>query len=198
MKERPPFYMAFDQAPRFTGWATGPADPTAVPRWGTIVGSDYGDDDQRMMADLAKDLRGLFDKYQPEAIFFEQIVIDQRHVNLPITYAQFAVAATILFVAMEYGIPAEMVIISEWRKRFLGRSNMPKHAGKRGQGREWLKEAAKIECARRGWLTDSDHEAEALAILDFGLAAKSTAYRFATKADVERRQQKARKENMEK
>lgn len=190
-------FMAFDQAPRFTGWAAGPADPTAIPRWGTIVGSDYGDDDQMMMRDFAKDVEALLDRFKPEAVFFEQIVIDQRHVNLPITYAQFAIAATLQFVTMARGIPCEMVLISDWRKRFLGRANMPKHAGKRGQGREWLKAAAKIECARRGFLTDSDHEAEALGILDYGIASKSVDYRFKTKADVERRQQKARKENME-
>lgn len=160
--------------------------------------SNYGDDDQRMMRDFEFEFLGLIDKFKPSYIFFEQIIIDQRHVNLPVTYAQFALVSAIQFIAMQKNIPCEMVIIAQWRKRFLGRSNMPKHAGKRGAGREWLKDAAKIECLRRNLLVNNDHEAEAIGILDYGMASKSFDYKWRTKGDVERRRLAAAREEMQK
>jgi hypothetical protein len=190
--------LAFDQAPNNTGWAFSTDEEEARPVWGTITMSDYGDDDQRMMLDFGKALRPLFEKYQPTHTFFEQIVIDHRHVHTPTLYRQFSVACTIQFVAAEFRVPSELVEIAPWRKRFLGRANMPKTAGKKGEGRPWLKQAAMIECARRGCLVRNDHEAEAIGILDYGLACVSRAYHFRTKGDAERRRLAATRQDMEK
>jgi Holliday junction resolvasome RuvABC endonuclease subunit len=190
-------FLGLDQAPRNTGWAASSDEEGARVEFGTIAMSDYGDDDQRMMRDFEFEMRGLITRFRPSFIFFEQIIIDMRHVNLPVTYAQFSLVSVIQFVGMQMNIPTEQVLIADWRKRFLGRSNMPKHAGKKGQGREWLKDAAKIECLRRNLLVNNDHEAEAVGILDYGMASKSFDYKWRTKGDVERRRLARAREDMQ-
>jgi hypothetical protein len=195
-------FLAFDQAPNHTGWAASSDEEGAKVHFGTLSMSDYGDNDQRMARDLEFEIVGLLKKFQPRYVFFEQIVVKTHKgvpiLNMPVLYAQFTVACTIQVVCMQHNVECEMILIADWRKRFLGRSNMPKWAGKKGKGRDWLKEAAMIECARRNLLPANDHEAEAIGILDYGIASKSFDYRFRTKGDVERKRLAAAREEMQK
>jgi hypothetical protein len=179
--------IAFDQAPSNTGWAFTTDDEEEMIRFGTISMSDYGSDDQRMMRDLRKELVTLFGWFKPQFAFFEQIVINEKHIHLPTTYRQFAVASVIQFVAMDHQCHCELVEIARWRKRFLGRTNAPKLDRKRSGSRDWLKQAAVTECARRNIYVKNDHEAEAIGILEYGLSSKSPAYRYRTKYEAQRK-----------
>ncbi len=190
-------FLGLDQAPNNTGWAASSDADNAKVSWGTIRMSDYGDDDQRMIRDFEFDMLGLIDRFKPQWVFFEQIVI-KIPINTPVLYSQFTLVGLIQTICMQKNIPCEMVLIGEWRKRFLGRANKPKSTPPSTKGRDWLKEAAEIECARRGHLVSNDHEAEAIGILDYGMASKSFDYKQRTKADVVRRQLAWRRKDLEK
>lgn len=192
-------FLAFDQAPNNTGWAFSSDDEDARLEFGSLAMPDYGGDDQRLARDLEFELVGLINKYRPDCCFFEQIVTDFGRFNPPVLYKQFTVACTIMIVMAQHSIPCEMVNISDWRKRFLGRNNPPKAKRKKhGPNSEVLKEMAMQECARRNILPKNDHEAEAIGILDYGMASKSFNYRFRTKGEAERRALAARREDMQK
>ena len=191
-------FLAFDQSPRNTAWAFSTDVEKARVEFGEINMSDYGDDDQRLARDLEFELQGLLSKYEPDWVFFEQIVTDFGRFNPPVLYKQFTVSCTIMIVCGQRGINCELVNISDWRKRFLGRNNVPKAQRKKGPNSDVLKEMALTECARRNIYPSSHHQAEAIGILDYGMASKSFDYRWRTKADVERRQQAARREDMQK
>jgi hypothetical protein len=59
------------------------------------------------------------------------------------------------------GIPCRQAEMRDWRKHFLGRST---------GGREELKKAAIEACHARGWAVDGDDQADAVGVLDYGLA----------------------------
>jgi hypothetical protein len=191
--------LGFDQAPNNTGWAAWSDADDAVPIFDTITMSNYGKDDQRMAKDFEFEIVGLLNRFRPDAVYFEQIIIPSGFIDTNTLYAQFTVACTIQVITAQRGIPAFMVEIPRWRKRFLGRANAPKWmVGKTQKGRDVLKEMAMIECARRNLLPKNDHEAEAIGITDYGLAHLSFDYKKRTKADVERRQQHWRRLEMQK
>jgi Holliday junction resolvasome RuvABC endonuclease subunit len=193
--------LGLDQAPNNTGWAVLSDDGVTPPKFGTIVMSDYGDDIQRTLKDFAFELHGLYNEFNPQFVFCEQIVLDERHINLPVLIDQAAIVGAVLMSSAERNIRGYMVEIAVWRKRFLGKSNAPNWAVDRQtkSGRKWLKEAAMNECVRRYFpnVPKNDHEAEAIGIADYGLAFVSHDYRFATKGDVERRRQKRVREDMQ-
>lgn len=190
--------IGLDSAPNNTGWCVLSDDERTKPVWGLFEFGGYGHNDQLLMQDVRRAVAGLLQEHKPDAVFFEQIVIDARHVDINVLYAQFSVVSAIQFACLDLEINARQVLIASWRKRLLGRSNMPKHEGKRGKGRDWLKEAAMIEAARLGVLAGTDHEAEAFGIADYGLATISTKYRLATKARADRTAVARRRKDMEK
>lgn len=176
--------VGFDQAPRNIGWAYGAATDPLRPSFGLYQPGNFGDSDELLLRDVKDFAIDLVNRSRAEAMFFEQIVIDTRHVNLPVTYAQFAVVAGLMSAADHCDVPIYMVTIAKWRKRFLGRANAPK--GHKSHDKV-LKDMARKACADRGWLIEDHNVAEACGIWEYGLAFADASYRRRSKADTVRR-----------
>lgn len=176
--------LALDQAPRHSGFCYGESISGIAPAWGVKDFDSYGENELLLIRDYRKWLTPLCEQIKPAVIYCEQIVIDMRHINLRVTYQQFAVVAAITVVADDLGIDLYEVDISVWRKRALGKNNKPKWAAKGEDG--WLKDAAKLACMDRDWLIEDHNAAEAALIWDYGCAHCDTTYRAATKPHVER------------
>lgn len=183
--------LGLDQSPRNTGWAYWSDDGIGLPASGCKAFDSYGSAHRFLMLDVRDWLGGLLDRSGATAVYFEQIIIDFRHVDVPVFEEQQAVTAAIEFTCMDRGVEPFKVLIGQWRKLFLGRANAPKDEGR--NSKKWLKEAAMRAAFERGWKADSEHEAEALGIMHYGLAHASPAYRKRARAEAERRQFKARR-----
>lgn len=176
--------LGVDQAPRHTGFAYGESRVGCVPVWGVKHFESYGENEIFLIRDVRRWLLTLCEEVQPAVIYCEQIIINQRHINLPVTYQQFAVVAAISSVAEHLGIDVFQVDIATWRKRALGKSNKPKWAVD-GED-QWLKEAAKLACADRNWLIEDHNSAEAALIWEYGCAHADKEYMAASKPRVAR------------
>ena len=176
--------MGLDQAPRHSGFCYGESMAGVVPQCGVKDFDSYGENEIPLVRDYRRWLLTLCEEVQPQLIYCEQIIINMQHVNLPVTYQQFAVVGAIVGVCEHLGIDLFQVDIASWRKRALGKNNKPKWAVDGND--KWLKEAAKLACAERGWLIEDHNAAEAALIWDYGCAHCDTAYRAATKPHVER------------
>jgi hypothetical protein len=176
--------MGLDQAPRHSGFCHGESTAGLVPTWGVKHFESYHDNEIPLVRDYRRWLITLCEVVQPKVIYCEQIVIDMRHINLPVTYQQFAVVGAIVGACEFLGIDLFQVDISTWRKRALGKANKPKWVANGEDG--WLKEAAKAACLQRNWLIDDHNAAEAALIWDYGAAHVDPNYRAATKPHIER------------
>lgn len=176
--------LALDQAPRTTGFCYGESKFGTVPVWGVRSFPSYGENEIPLCREVRRWLLTLCEEVQPKVISVEQIIINRNHVNMPVTYQQFAVVAAVIGVVEHLGIDLFQIDIVEWRKRALGKSNKPKWAP---DGEDsWLKEAAKFACAQRNWLIEDHNAAEAALMWDFQCAFVDKAYMVASKPDVER------------
>lgn len=176
--------LSLDQAPRHSGFCYGESKHGVVPTWGVKHFDSYGENEIPLMRDYRRWLVTLCEEIRPAVIYCEQIIINAQHINLPVTYQQFAVVAAICATCEFVGCDLYQVDIATWRKRALGKNNKPKWAPTNEDG--WLKEAAKFACAQRNWLIDDHNAAEAALIWDYGCAHCDTAYRAATKPHIER------------
>lgn len=176
--------LAMDQAPRHSGFCYGKSVAGTVPTWGVKHFDSYGENEIPLVRDYRRWLLTLCEEVQPEVIYCEQIIINMQHVNLPVTYQQFAVVGAIVGVCEHLGLDLFQVDIATWRKRALGKNNKPKWAVDGTD--KWLKEAAKKSCLERNWLIEDHNAAEAALIWDFACAHVDTTYRAATKPHVER------------
>lgn len=175
--------FAVDQAPRNIGFCHGIADADMPPVWGVQEFDSYGENGVMLVRSVRKFMISKLEIVRPDFVYCEQIVINAKHINLPVTYQQFAVVAGIEAACDFVGCECFMVDIGTWRKRFLGRGNAPKWAVDRT---DWLKDAAKRAALERGWLIDNHHAAEAAAIWDYGAAHCDIEYRRKTAARVTR------------
>lgn len=62
----------------------------------------------------------------------------------------------------------------EWRKEFIG--SKPGHLAGKDEKRAWYKEQALERCWNRGWPVESEHEAEAAGLLNYGLCVNYPEY----------------------
>lgn len=175
--------LAVDQAPRNIGFCYGESDATLRPTWGLQEFDSFGENGVLLIREVRRWMISICEIARPAVVYCEQVVINAKHINLPVTYQQFAVVAGIEAACDFIGCDCFMVDIATWRKRFLGRGNAPKWAVDRTG---WLKDCAKIVCADRGWLIDSHHVAEAAGIWDFEAAHCDIEYRRHTAARVTR------------
>jgi hypothetical protein len=175
--------LGIDQAPRNCGFCYGESNSEIVPKWGSQDFQSFGENGVLLCREIRKWVISICEIAKPQAVYCEQIIIRPNHINLPITYQQFAVVAGIEAACDFLGIECFMVDIGVWRKRFLGRGGAPKWAVDRTN---WLKDAALKACADRGWLIDNHHAAEAAALWDFGCAHVDIEYRRRTAARVTR------------
>jgi len=157
--------LAFDQAPRFIGWAYGP--PGGVPVRGVRENPDYGENTARLGANVRDWALHLIKSSGAERVYFEQIIVRKFGLSAPVLFAQFKVACAIETAAELAGLQddAYEVDISDWRREFYLGRRPPKDAD--SQSEVW-KHMALRECANRGWLMEDHNTAEACGIWHYG------------------------------
>mgnify|MGYP001612439926 CR=1 FL=1 len=152
-------YVGLDLATR-TGWATW--WPGIVrPHSGTLKLSRH--DPHSVAPDLEKLRAHLSElhKIHPVELVFYEAPIMMRVDNIDKLRLLLGLANMVEWWCHKMGIPCRQAAMQDWRKHFLGF-----HQG----GRDVLKAAAVKACADRGWETKTDDQAEALGVLDYGLA----------------------------
>lgn len=174
--------LGLDQAPRFTGFCYG--EPGSErPRWGTKEFSDFGNNEVPLMEEVEGWFTNLVKSSGAQVVYFEEIFVNTKRVNLPVTFKQCAVVNIIQLTAKRLGLDYWQTDIDEWRKLFIGRARAPKGVLKPG---EWCKEQAKIVCLKRNWLVDDDHAAEAIGIWNWGCAREDKRHRNSARAHQRR------------
>ena len=94
-----------------------------------------------------------------EHLFFEAGILPGK-TNIQTIYKLCALAGMAEWFAHRIGAKCRQVDQQSWRKHFMGR----------GTGRsDELKRMAMDACRQRGWVVRTDHEADALGTLDYGL-----------------------------
>ena len=170
--------MSLDQSPCCTGWAIG--KPCEVkPKSGVFEMEPWRDDEDVRLCDFYDWLKAKIKEHGVTHLFFESAV-DMKFKSFAVTSKQLWQIGAVLMVARRCNIPIEQVTPNSWRLRFLG---ITKPVGITGDKvRPELKRMAVKACAIRNWYVQSDDEAEALGILDFGLSTLSQ--RHASSRDV--------------
>lgn len=169
--------LSLDQAPNNIGWAYGSTEPNMKPQSGVRVNDDFGDDERRMLESLMGWWDQIFFEAAPDLVTCEQIVTAAASFNTIVLHKQFALFAYFQVFCVQQKIDFEMVEIYEWRKRARIPTQRPKWAK---HDENWLKDAARVACAERGWLIENHHQAEAMLMLDYALAMHSKEYSHRT------------------
>lgn len=171
----------FDQSSR-TGWCLG--EPGKKPRWGLHELPDYAGADGRTFNAMYDWLVPFLHDHEVERVFWEGVWIpSKRHMlNVPALFKLISITNAIQSACARLEIVDGYIEPAEWRVTFLGRGQAPKGQG----GGNWLKEAAKREALRRGYLCATDHEAEAIGIWDHGCTLVDKNYHWTSQAIARR------------
>lgn len=183
--------LGLDPSMRRIGWAVGSTDGSR-PVWGVLRSPSWGKDEGDHLNRVSNWLDEQLANYRFEACFYEAVFISTiggGKGGTDAIRAKIMLEGEILKFAARHKLKVFDVPLQSWRSRFLGATQAPPHYRQKPEmARNWLKQRAIKACAERGWLTDSDDEAEALGILDYGLACLDTAYQGRTDTIFRRRE----------
>lgn len=168
--------LALDLATHL-GWAIGSPGMNR-PRWGSFKLPSTGDNIGRFTLAFSVWLTGFIAEEPVDRIVMEATVLPDKTQRATLLKL-YGLAIKVEEIGEGIGIGVSEVRIQSWRKHFLGRASAPPHF-KGTDRRKWVKDQAIKSCARRGWLTDDDNEADALGILDYSLCMLSPSYRART------------------
>jgi hypothetical protein len=172
--------LAVDQSMTSTGWAhlrRGDDKPT----WGVLKFPGWGDNEGEYLWKWLEWIGGKLTDTKATHLFLENTFNPQdHHESLTDRIAQYgllgqAAVATYLCGLRGQEIDYSLVTPGQWRPKFIG-AQKPPEGIPRHQRRKWLKDKARDACAKRGWLVDSDDEADALGILAWSCAQIDTGF----------------------
>jgi hypothetical protein len=188
--------LGLDQSPRGSGYCHG--DGSGPPAWGYRDFNNYGDNEAALIAHIRPWIRNLIKSTGAQAVFTEQILATNRGrdrrvvIDMPTLLKQCAVVCAIATECGDLGVDHYEAPISEWRVTFMGIGGAPRHSVK-----DYLKDLAMKECADRGFLPKTHHEAEAIGIWSYGLAKLDPAYRARSKFQQRRAESRRDEERRE-
>jgi hypothetical protein len=162
-----------------TGWAIGDTAVRARPTSGVFRQQSWSPATSGNLSRRWEDwLYELVEQFKVEALFIENSILPGTtgaKDSFIVRYAQFNFLGIADRLIDRKGIRGGVVNISDWRARFNGQVKRPKHMTPT-QGTAWHKKNALTSCAKRGWFVTDHNEAEALAVLDYGMAAMDRSY----------------------
>jgi len=158
--------LALDQSPTATGWAIGRPDGSK-PAFGTYRLPTWKDAEGERMLVYERWLTHLVAEYRVTNLYYEAPYLP-RHSDADAIMPQLHVIGVITLVAARMKVDIAKVPIDAWRKQAFGYCRLPVLKGDAAR-KEW-KRMAKVVCLKRNLLIEDDNAAEAVLILDFGLA----------------------------
>jgi Holliday junction resolvasome RuvABC endonuclease subunit len=156
--------LALDPGTEGFGWATGSAN--TKPRYGTYVPFKTRDDLGTFLIDARTTLFNLVKTYSVTEIVYESPVVNRMN-NVYTLRKMFALHGMIEVECHDAGLPVFEAAPGTVRKHFLGKGMTPRKSKE-------IKEAVMARCSQLGWKVRTDHEADALAILDYTLAIRGS------------------------
>lgn len=183
--------LALDESPNATGWAVGSTEGER-PTWGVFRQLPWRDDEPERLAQF-RDWLVETARYHGVTHLFYESPIDPRGLSFiksfDTTAKQSMQIGIILMVAHDLKLTVAQVPIDSWRSRFMGATKVPGLKG--DHARKELKLMALKACALRGWYVEENDAADALGVLDYGLATLSRKYAGSADVIFRRRELKA-------
>lgn len=136
------------------------------PLYGTYKPIKTKDDLATFLIDARTFLYGLMQKNTIRTIVYESPILVRF--NNPYTIRKmFALGGLIEVEAHDAGIPVFETAAGTVRRHFLGKGMVPRKSVE-------IKRALIARCKQLGWNVETDHEADALSILDYALALNNS------------------------
>lgn len=172
--------MGIDPSQVATGWAVGNTTVRTRPTSGVFRQRSWTKGSSGELSATWEDwLYHMVDQYSVQAIFCEASILPPNakggRDSMMVRYAQFNMVGIVDRLVHRKKLQGGIIDISDWRMRFNGATRRPKHMTM-SQGTAWHKKNALAACAKRGWFITDHNEAEALGVLDYGMAAVDRAY----------------------
>lgn len=157
--------LALDPGTEGFGWALGSANSKPA-RYGTYVPYKTMDDLATFLIDARTFLYQLMVPNRVTEVVYESPVVN-RFNNVYTLRKMFALHGLIEVECRDCNVPVYEAAPGTVRKHFLGKGMTPRKSKE-------IKEAVMARCRQLGWNVETDHEADALAILDYTLAIRGS------------------------
>lgn len=160
--------LALDLGTQFVGWALG-SPGAQQPYWGTHAMPKVEQDD---LVTLMVDLRSFLHRWKPDLdmIVYEAPVMVRT--NNPYSIRKVsALGGMVELFGHDNQITVHEANVGQVRRHFLGKGMTPRKSSE-------AKAAVMARCRMLGWQCKTDHEADAVAILDYSLSIRGAAMRF--------------------
>lgn len=156
--------LALDPGTEGFGWAVGSAG--VKPRFGTYEPIKTKDDLATFLIDARTFLYNAVRTNKVSEVVYEGPVVNRMN-NVYTLRKMFSLGGLIEVECHDAGLPVFEAAPGTVRKHFLGKGMTPRKSKE-------IKEAVMARCSQLGWKVKTDHEADALAILDYTLAIRGS------------------------
>lgn len=156
-----------------TGWACGTFDRPVS--HGVFKAPKTGQDIGRFLAYFRKWLGEAIEQMGPTEILFESPILTGIK-NLTTLRKLYSLAGVAELVAFDYELPIAEANLSSIRVHFVGMRCAPKAILGKEKRRQWIKARTVAECRKRGFRVADDNDADALALMSYGLSLKQKGF----------------------
>lgn len=150
-----------------TGWACGSHDPTPIAH-GILKLPKTGEDLGRFLCAFREWLGHAIEELAPAKIIYEMPILP-KNMSLMAVRKLNGLCGQAEVTASDYKVETREANLLDIRKHFIGTARAPKAITTPELRRRWLKDSTVDECQRRGFRVAGDDDADALAILSYGL-----------------------------
>lgn len=156
--------LAIDPGTEGFGWAVG--SPGQPPFHATYRPIRSHEDLGSFLVDIRTMLWPRLTTSKVDLIVYESPAVVRTN-NIMTMRKMFALGGFLEVLGHDHNVEVVEAHPASVRKHFLGRGNTPKASND-------IKKAVIARCNQLGWEPETDHEADALAILDYALAIKGS------------------------
>lgn len=154
------------------GWACG--GPDRPISHGVIKLPKTGEDIGRFLAAYREWLGHAIEEMAPTEIIFEAPIL-LGLTSITTLRKLYSLAGVTELVAFDYELPVREANLTDIRKHFIGVTRAPKEIVKERR-RQWMKDRIVGECRGRGFDVAGDDDADAIAILSYGISLKHPSF----------------------
>jgi hypothetical protein len=167
--------LCLDLATRI-GWACGTLDRTPIAHGVVNLPAHTGRERGRYLAAFRNWLDTAIKTMAPTGILLESPILTPK-TNVAAVSKLWCLAGIAELVAWDHELQCEEADLGNIRLHFIGVRRAPDHIRKKDR-RAWLKYTIVTECRSRGFQVADDNDADALALLSYGLWLKNSDFRL--------------------